>query len=74
MNCFKIQVIVIGSGRMISKIKWFCPQVMVEGTAIQIRDTVKNLNVIFDRYVSWGLQLNATSLKGGLEITFQLLP
>lgn len=64
VNPAKTQVIVIGSSRMISKIDWFTlPQVLFDGTHIEVSESLKNLGVIFDRHLSWEPQLAETSRK-----------
>lgn len=66
LNTTKMQVIFMGSSRMVSKIlvDWFrLPQVIKDGTYFKISDNVKNLGVVFDRQLSWAPQIAGTSRK-----------
>lgn len=64
INPAKTQTIIIGSSRMVSKIDWFrLPQVLFDGTSIQISDTVKNLGILMDKKLSWVPQIAETSRK-----------
>lgn len=64
VNPSKTQAIIIGSHKLISRIDWSnLPSIMLDGTRIKYSDTVKDLGVIFDKYLSWAPQVSEVSRK-----------
>ncbi|CAF4803245.1 unnamed protein product [Pieris macdunnoughi] len=64
INPAKSQVIIIGSPLFISRVKWAqLPGVYLDGVALALNKTVKNLGVFFDQTFSWGHHVKEISRK-----------
>ncbi|CAF4846787.1 unnamed protein product [Pieris macdunnoughi] len=64
INPAKSQVIIIGSPFFISRVKWAqLPGVYLDGVALALNKTVKNLGVFFDQTFSWGHHVKEISRK-----------
>ena len=64
INPLKSQAIVIGSPRLLSKINLsHISTILIDGTSIPFRESVRNLGVIMDKHLSWEPQIVEVSKK-----------
>lgn len=64
VNPKKTQVILIGSSRLMNKKNFrMVPPIYFDGVHVPYSDTVRNLGVIFDKFMTWSPQLEAVSRR-----------
>ena len=64
LNPLKTQLMVVGTGKTLSKIAWnLLPQVTMNGTVIERSKVVKDLGVFMDENLRWDKQVHETCKK-----------